>query len=216
MHFNEFLNSKSGRQYYMGLNTKSMEREEAEAIEQGDVKKMQHLVEDDYTQTLARKHMDKHAKRQIKYWERERKSHSCNKTSDKGGKPLKSPKLSKAGHKEKDLEKAYRDNQADALFVAFRREGLDDPDKGAPHVEIERQLKIKKLLEENSNKNVPEHVKHSFFFVKRNVENVLQEDVAFQYRLAHDTEKFRQRRTKGANHGDTISSSDSDVDKSHA
>lgn len=52
LHFSAFLESKSGKSYYMGLNSKSEAREIAESA----AAIPDHLLDEDFVEALAKKH----------------------------------------------------------------------------------------------------------------------------------------------------------------
>jgi hypothetical protein len=66
-HFDAFINSKPGKEYWMGMNTKSEEQEKAQGVVR---KSLDPDNQDDLLLPLAAKHYDRLQMNAIKYWER--------------------------------------------------------------------------------------------------------------------------------------------------
>ena len=66
LHFNAYLKSKTGKKYFMGINSKSEAKDMAEQQRTGK----KPTQEDDYILPLAKKHYEKLQMNATKYWER--------------------------------------------------------------------------------------------------------------------------------------------------
>lgn len=64
LHFDNFLSSKLGKAYFMGLNAKSLEQDEAEGFKG----RPEQAETDDYIIPLAKKHNELTKMQAIKYW----------------------------------------------------------------------------------------------------------------------------------------------------
>ena len=66
------------------------------------------------------------------------------------------------------------------MFLRFAKlPNIDNPDFIMPLPPLEQALMIKKLMQEAKDRNLSENLRRSYFYVKRNAEEELQNDIDF-------------------------------------